>query len=103
MIFCVSRITILLGMLVSLVGIGMLLSDPVKSERESRRHMEREPQREPPVVDIELQVPTTLQDFLQKGDLTSWHTAEELRLPDSRRTFLQQSEPLDSAPPPSTP
>ena len=78
----VSRIAILLCMLVSVAGIGMLLSDPVKSERESRRHMERESQREPPIVDMELQVPTTLQDFLQKGDLTSWHTAEELRLPD---------------------
>jgi len=103
MMIDVSRIAILFCMLVSVVGIGSLLSGQVKSEREPQRHTERESQREPPVVDIELQVPTTLQNFLEEGDLTSWHTAEELRLPDSLRTFLQQSEPLASEPPPSSP
>jgi hypothetical protein len=102
-IFYVSRMAILLCILVSVAGTGMLLSDPVKSERESRRHLERESQRELPITDIELQVPTKLQSFLQEGDLTSWHTAEDLRLPDSLRTFLQQSEPLASAPPQSSP
>jgi hypothetical protein len=102
-IFCVGRIAILLGMLVSVASISMLLSEPVTSERESWRHIERESQHKPPITDIELQVPITLQNFRQEGDLTSWHTAEELRLPDSLRTFLQQSEPLASVPQPLSP
>jgi hypothetical protein len=45
-----------------------------------------------------LQVPNTLQSFLQEGDLTTWHTAEELRLPDALRMFLQQGEPFTPVP-----
>lgn len=98
MIFCVSRIAILLGMFVSVASIGVLLSHPVTSERESRQQVDRNSQHEPPITDIELQVPDALQDFLQEGDLTTWHTAEELRLPDALRRFLQQSEPFTPVP-----
>ena len=98
MIFFVSRIAILLGMFVSVASIGMLLSDPVTSERESRQQVDRKSQHEPPITATELQVPNTLQDFLQEGALTTWHTAEELRLPDALRMFLQQSEPFTPVP-----
>jgi hypothetical protein len=92
------HMVVLLCMLVSVASVGSLWSDPAESEGESQRRIQRHSQHESPRSDIELRVPTTLQSFLQEGDLTSWHTAEELRLPDSLRTFLQQGEPLTPVP-----
>jgi hypothetical protein len=42
-------------------------------------------------------VPGSLQSSLQDDDLASWHTAEELRIPDALRKFLHQSDFLPPA------
>jgi hypothetical protein len=87
-----DRMTIFLGIFISLASVGIVALSSSESDHVPRQRAHGESQHKFPRPEIELQVPATLQSFLQDDDPAFRHTAEELRMPHSLGRFLQQSD-----------
>ena len=75
-----------------LANAGIMALEPSALDSESQRHAHSASQHESPRTDVELRAPAALESFLQGDDLARRDAAAELRIPDSLRTFLLQSD-----------
>jgi len=92
-----TNMAVFLCIFIGLESIGIVSLNPAKSDHPPQRQIHGKSQHESSRAEIDLQVPGALQSSLQGDDLTSWNTAEELRIPDALRKFLYQSDFLPSA------
>jgi hypothetical protein len=92
-----TSMAVFLCMFIGLASMGIVSLNPAESDPNPQRQIHGKSQHESSRAKIDLQVPSSLQSSLQDDDLTSWNTAEELRIPDSLRKFLYQSDFLPPA------